>query len=227
VDKPRRQIRSFVRRTGRITRAQRNAIDALWPRYGIGAPAEPLDLDTLFGRSTERTLEIGFGNGAVLAALAMARPDRDFLGIEVHEPGVGALLQAIDRDQLTNVRICHADATDVVSDWLSPASLHRVNLFFPDPWPKKRHHKRRIVQPEFLEQLARVLTPGGILHMATDWAPYAEHMLAIGNSSELFVNTSQTGGFVPRPDDRPETKFERRGRRLGHQVADLIYRRID
>ncbi|MGI9264694.1 MAG: tRNA (guanosine(46)-N7)-methyltransferase TrmB [Gammaproteobacteria bacterium] len=227
MDKPHRQIRSFVRRTGRITPAQRQAIESLWPQYGVGKPTGLLDLDSLFGRSAERVLEIGFGNGEVLASLALSHRDKDYLGIEVHEPGVGALLQAIDKCQLSNVRIIHDDAADVVSNWLAPASIHRVNLYFPDPWPKKRHHKRRIVQHGFVGELARVLIPGGILHMATDWAPYAEHMLEVGNSSDCFTNLSETDGILPRPDDRPETKFERRGQRLGHDVADLLFRRIE
>lgn len=197
----------------------------LWPMYGIERPAGILDLDALFGRKADRVLEIGFGDGQALSELAAAHKDKDYLGIEVHEPGVGALLLAIDKKQLSNVRIIHDDAADVLAGWIGPASLSRVNLYFPDPWPKKRHHKRRIVQTGFLEQLAQVLTPRGILHMATDWQPYAEHMLEVANASPCFDNTSEFSSFVPRPEDRPETKFERRGLSLGHGVWDLVYTR--
>jgi len=225
VEEPRRQIRSFVRRAGRITRAQRQALETLWPLYGIERPDVTLDLDSLFGRKAERVLEIGFGDGKVLSELAATHSDTDYLGIEVHQPGVGALLLAIDKARLSNVRIIHDDASDVLDSWLAPSSLSRINLFFPDPWPKKRHHKRRIVQTGFLEQLARVLVPRGILHMATDWQPYADHMLEVGNASPCFDNVSESDAFMPRPEDRPETKFERRGRGLGHGVWDLVFTR--
>lgn len=225
MEEPRRQIRSFVRRTGRITRGQSQALESLWPLYGIERPAETLDLDALFGRKADRILEIGFGDGKVLSQLAATHSDNDYLGIEVHGPGVGALLLAIDKGQLSNVRIIHDDAADVLTSWLGPDCINRVNLYFPDPWPKKRHHKRRIVQTGFLEQLARVLVPHGILHTATDWQPYAEHMLEVANASPRFDNTSEFNSFVPRPKDRPETKFERRGVGLGHGVWDLIYTR--
>ena len=225
MEEPQRQIRSFVRRAGRITQAQSQALENLWPLYGVGRPPGSLDLDALFGRKADRILEIGFGDGKVLSELATTHPDKDYLGIEVHRPGVGALLLAIDKGQLSNVRVIHDDAADVLAGWLQPASISQVILYFPDPWPKKRHHKRRIVQPGFLEQLARVLVPHGILHMATDWQPYAEQMLEVANASPWFDNTSEFSSFVPRPEDRPETKFERRGRKLGHGVWDLIYAR--
>jgi tRNA (guanine-N7-)-methyltransferase len=193
--------------------------------YGVAQPAGTLDLDVLFGRKADRILEIGFGDGQVLSQLATIHPYRDYLGIEVHQPGVGALLLAIDKGQLSNVRVVRDDAADVLTSWLAPNSLSRVNLYFPDPWPKKRHHKRRIVQAGFLEQVARVLVPHGTLHMATDWQPYAEHMLEVANASPWFDNSGEFNTFVPRPEDRPETKFERRGLGLGHGVWDLIYTR--
>ncbi len=218
----RRPVRSFVRRAGRLTAAQRQALVDLLPVWGVGppAPGARLDLDGVFGRSAPRVLEIGFGDGESLAAMAAAAPDTDFLGIEVHEPGVGHLLLAIRRLGLRNVRVIVHDAVEVVAGWFAPAAFDRVQLFFPDPWPKKRHHKRRIVQPAFLDDVARLLPEGGILHMATDWAPYAEHMRETADASPWFEDTGEAGRGA-----RPETKFERRGLGLGHGVADLRYRR--
>jgi tRNA (guanine-N7-)-methyltransferase len=219
----RRPIRSFVRRAGRLTHAQQRALASLLPVWEIGAPApgRVLDLDGLLGRAAPRVLEIGFGDGEALAETAAAAPGTDFLGIEVHEPGVGHLLLAIEREGLTNVRVIVHDAVEVLAEWLAPASLDRIQLFFPDPWPKKRHHKRRIVQPGFLADAARALRPGGVLHMATDWAPYAEHMRETADAAPWFDRPSGNSGS----GGRPETKFERRGRRLGHGVADLLYTR--
>ena len=219
-----RRIRSFVRRAGRLTRAQARALEALWPAYGLDTGDDPLDLAAAFGREAPRILEIGFGDGECLAELAARHPDRDYLGIEVHEPGVGHLLLALERNGTDNVRCIARDATEVLP-LIPPRSLRGVHLFFPDPWPKKRHHKRRIVQPAFLESVGRVVAPGGYLHMATDWEPYAEHMLAVGNAAPGWKNTSPDEGYVSRPDTRPETKFERRGQRLGHTVRDLVFRR--
>jgi len=220
-----REIRSFVRREGRITRSQQRALDELWPRYGLEA-SQHLDLDRLFGRRAARTLEIGFGNGASLAAMAEQEPDTDFIGIEVHRPGVGHLLLELERRGLENVRIICDDAVQVLKHCLPDATLDRVLLFFPDPWPKKRHHKRRIVQPAFIELLARKLKTGGTLHMATDWEDYAEHMLAVMEKAQGFRNCAGQGHFSPRPSYRPVTKFERRGQRLGHGVWDLLFERM-
>lgn len=223
----RRRIRSYVRREGRITPSQARALRELWPRYGIECQAEALDLDVAFGRSCtgQRVLEVGFGNGEVLAHLAGEYPQNDYLGIEVHRPGVGHLLLEIEKRNLANVRvICH-DAVEVLTQCLPAASLDQVLLFFPDPWPKKRHHKRRIVQPDFVELVAGRLRPGGLFHLATDWENYAEQMLSVMQQSRDFQNAAPDGEFAARPSSRPVTKFERRGRRLGHGVWDLLFRR--
>jgi tRNA (guanine-N7-)-methyltransferase len=222
----RRTVRSFVRRAGRLTPSQSRALGALWPRFGIEPPAKPLDLDALFGRSAPRTLEIGFGNGDNLAALAARHPERDYLGVEVHDPGVGRLLLRIEREELANVRIARHDAVEVVSGWLPPGSIDEVLIFFPDPWHKKRHHKRRLVQARFLEQLGGVMVTGARLHLATDWRPYAEQMLEACESSAWFENAVADGGYAARPETRPVTRFERRGLELGHAVFDLLYRRV-
>lgn len=221
----RRTVRSFVRRAGRLTRSQARALDELWPRFGIPPPGEPLDLDVVFGRNAPRTLEIGFGNGENLAELAARHPERDYLGVEVHDPGVGHLLLRMEREGLSNIRIARHDAVEVVSHWLLPGSIEETLILFPDPWPKKRHHKRRLVQAAFLECLARVMAPGARLHLATDWAPYAEQMLAVCEASPWFDAAAEGGGFQARPATRPVTKFEHRGLKLGHEVFDLLYRR--
>jgi len=196
-------------------------MEELWPVYGIDLKDAPLDLNAVFGRSGLHMLEIGFGDGEALAQFAAANPEMDCLGIEVHEPGVGHLLLALEARQLGNVRlICH-DAVEILDRWLAPESLDRVHLFFPDPWPKKRHHKRRIVQASFLDRLARAMRPGAMLHMATDWMPYAEHMREVADACTWFDRADSAGDKLIRP----ETKFERRGRRLGHDVRDLFYRR--
>ncbi len=223
---PERRIRSFVRREGRLTAGQQRALDELWPRFGLETGTR-LDLDAVFGRHAPRILEIGFGNGAALAAMAEHQPECDFIGIEVHRPGVGRLLQELERRGLKNVRIFREDAVPVLRDCIPDSSLARLLLFFPDPWHKKRHHKRRIVQPDFLGLVARKLVPGGILHMATDWENYAEHMLAAGDASPAFRNCAGTGHFATRPEYRPVTKFEQRGQRLGHGVWDLMFERIE
>jgi tRNA (guanine-N7-)-methyltransferase len=220
----RRRIRSYVRRAGRLTRAQARALEDHWPAFGLDTGTGPLDLAAAFGRKAPRILEIGFGDGECLAELAARHPDQDYLGIEVHEPGVGHLLLTLEKNGTRNVRVIARDATEVLP--LIPSrALRGVHLFFPDPWPKKRHHKRRIVQPGFFKAVGRVVAPGGYLHMATDWEPYAEHMLAVGNAAPGWHNTSPDRGFVERPETRPETKFERRGQRLGHAVRDLVFRR--
>jgi tRNA (guanine-N7-)-methyltransferase len=218
-------IRSFVRRGGRVTVAQQRALSEHWPRFGVEYAPQPVDLDALFGRRAPRILEIGFGNGDTLVALASGRPEADFIGIEVHPPGVGRCLLGIEARRLTNVRVIAHDAVEVLSHMVPDASLDEVLLYFPDPWPKKRHHKRRIVQPEFAALVARKLVPGGAWRLATDWEPYAQHMLEVLAAAPGFVNAAAAGGFVARPESRPETKFERRGQRLGHEVFDLEFRR--
>ncbi len=223
--RPVRRIRSFVRREGRITAGQQRALQEYWPRYGLEADA-PLELARVFGRDVPRTLEIGFGNGATLASMAAQQPEQDFIGIEVHRPGVGHLLQLIEERGLCNVRVMREDAVQVLTHCIANDSLDRVLLFFPDPWHKKRHHKRRLVQPEFVELLAGKIRRGGHLHMATDWEDYARHMLEVMSGSAAFRNCAENGVFVPRPDYRPLTKFEQRGQRLGHEVRDLLYERI-
>jgi tRNA (guanine-N7-)-methyltransferase len=220
-----RPIRSFVLREGRMTEGQRQALERLWPRYGVAFNGSPLDLPRLFGNDRPVFLEIGFGNGDALAQRALQYPEYNHLGIEVHRPGVGHLLQLADQDDLDNVRVLRHDAAEILRDGLTPGSLQGLYLFFPDPWPKKKHHKRRIVQPDFVARLAQLIRPGGLLHMATDWWEYAEHMLATLQANDEFENTAPDGSYLPRPDDRPETRFERRGQRLGHGSWDLIFRR--
>jgi tRNA (guanine-N7-)-methyltransferase len=223
--RPLRRIRSFVRREGRITAGQQRALRECWPRYGLEADAL-LDLAQVFGRDAPRTLEIGFGNGASLATMAAQQPQHDFIGIEVHRPGVGHLLQLIEEQGLGNVRVMREDAVQVLQHCIADDSLDRVLLFFPDPWHKKRHHKRRIVQPDFIELLASKIRHGGRLHMATDWEDYAQHMVEVMSGSTAFRNCAASGAFVPRPEYRPVTKFEQRGQRLGHGVWDLVYEKL-
>jgi tRNA (guanine-N7-)-methyltransferase len=215
--------RSYVVR-GRKTEAQQRAIDELWPVYGVDFDGSPLDLDALFGRVAERTVEIGFGNGENLLTLAERHPERDFLGVEVHGAGVGRVLAgARDRD-LTNIRIVRHDAVEVFHTGLAACSIAEVLIFFPDPWPKARHHRRRLVQPEFTKLIVRALAPDGVLRLATDWEPYAEHMVDVLDAEPTLVNIAGDAQFVPRPEDRPVTKFERRGEKLGHAIFDLEYR---
>lgn len=220
-----RKIRSFVRREGRLTRGQQRGLEILWPQYGIEHDTGMLDLDQIFGRQAPRVLEIGFGNGASLAEQAKQHPEIDFLGIEVHRPGVGNLLQVIEAEGLTNIRLMQEDAVEILKDQIPLASLDKVQLFFPDPWHKKKHHKRRIVQLDFVAVLRQRLKLSGHFHMATDWQQYAEHMLEVMTAAEGFSNTSRTGDYVPRPESRPLTKFEQRGHRLGHGVWDLIFQK--
>jgi tRNA (guanine-N7-)-methyltransferase len=224
-EKPLRTIRSYVRREGRITQSQQRALADLWPRYGIDNADTPLDLDALFGRAAPTVLEIGFGNGASLAQMAAAHPELDYLGIEVHRPGVGALLLLLEQHELSNVRVICADAVEVLKQRLPDASLDRVQLFFPDPWHKKRHHKRRILQPEFVTLVGRKLKPGGVFHLATDWEDYARQMLAVLSAAPGFGNLGGAEGYAPRPASRPLTRFEARGQRLGHGVWDLLFRK--
>lgn len=218
-----RPIRSFVRREGRITPAQTDALERLWPRYGL----EPgrLDPAAVFGRRAPLVVEIGFGAGDHLLASASGRRDHDFLGIEVHRPGVGRVLQQAEKLELSNLRVLCHDAVEVLRDFLPAGAADEVVIFFPDPWPKKRHHKRRLVQPEFAALVAGALRPGGRLRLATDWADYARHMLEVMQAAPDFANASPAGGAIPRPADRPLTRFESRGLRLGHEVADFEYLR--
>ncbi len=218
-----RPIRSFVLRQGRLSPAQERARRDLHPVYGIDFAPRRLDLEASFGRQAPVVLEIGFGMGETTAALAAAHPDTDFLGVEVHGPGVGALLARVHAQSLANVRvICH-DAVEVVTHMIAPESLVGVHVFFPDPWPKKRHHKRRLLQAPFVHLIAQRLVIGGYLHVATDWEDYAHAILAVLTAESQLVNTAT--GFAPRPDTRPTTKFEARGTRLGHGTWDLVFRR--
>lgn len=221
--RPLRAIRSFVARAGRMTIAQERAWRELWPRYGIDDGDLPLDFSALFGRTAPVTLEIGFGNGESLVSLAADHPGEDFVGIEVHRPGVGHLLLRADALGLANLRVLCRDAVEVLERRISDASLDTVLLYFPDPWPKKRHHKRRIVQPAFVELVARKLRPGGRFRLATDWQHYAEQMLAVAGGCGSLAN--EFDGYCPRPDSRPLTRFEGRGQRLGHDVWDLCFRK--
>jgi tRNA (guanine-N7-)-methyltransferase len=222
-----RPIRSFVMRTGRMTVGQTRALEELWPKYGVEFSAEPLSLDSLFGRAAPCTLEIGFGNGEHLAALAAAHPERDYFGIEVHRPGVGHLLLLAATNNLTNVRASSHDAVEVLRAQIAEGSLDEVLVLFPDPWHKKRHHKRRLIQPPFVELIASRLRPGGVLRLATDWEEYAQQMLEVLSAAKtLFANLSPTRDWMPRPEERAPTRFEKRGARLGHGVWDLAFARI-
>jgi tRNA (guanine-N7-)-methyltransferase len=222
-----RPIRSYVIRAGRITDAQRRALDQLWPAYGLDFDHRTLNLDECFGRTALRTLEIGFGNGEHLLERARSAPERDFLGVEVHQPGIGHLLLAAAGAAITNLRVIAHDAVEVLEHQIPPGSLDEVQLLFPDPWPKKRHHKRRIVQQEFAQLIASRLVEGGRFHLATDWVPYAEQMLTVLNACPSLANCTADRGFA-NPEDvmtRHATRFERRGERLGHNVHELLYRR--
>ena len=214
-------------RSGRLTPGQQRAFEAFWPIYGVDFVAsQELDFQALFGNQHPVYLEIGFGNGESLAQMALAHPERNYLGIEVHPPGVGHLLIRIDELGLKNLRIMQHDAIDILRQSIAPASLAGVQLFFPDPWHKKKHHKRRIVQPEFVKLLARDMRPGGVFHAASDWENYARHILRVlSDMPEYFTNTAGPGNYTPRPASRPLTKFEQRGQRLGHGVWDLKFQR--
>jgi len=222
-----RRSRSFVRREGRLTPGQQRALDELWPRFGIDHDEKQLDLDAIFGRSAPRILEIGFGNGASLLKMAQDNPDKDYIGIEVHRPGAGNLLHNIEREGVTNIRVMTDDAVDILKQQIPDASLDLVQLFFPDPWHKKRHHKRRILQDDFVESIRKHLRIGGHFHMATDWENYAEHMLKNMQQQVHFFNVAGEAHFVSPEGLRPETKFERRGLKLGHGVWDMVYERKD
>ncbi len=218
-----RPIRSYVLRQGRVSNAQARAHETLLPRYGIEYTGKPIDLGAVFGRSAQTVLEIGCGMGETTAAIAAAHPETDFLGIEVHTPGVGSLLKLIDEGGLTNLRVIQHDAVEVLREMIAPASLDGAHIFFPDPWPKKRHHKRRLVQTDFVALLASRLKPGGYVHLATDWEEYAGQMLAVLSAEPELENTAE--GYAPRPAYRPQTKFETRGLKLGHGVWDVVFRK--
>jgi len=224
--RPLRRIRSFVRRQGRLTKGQQLALDQYWPEMGVEFQPEPLDLTRLFGREAPVVLEIGFGMGASLVTMAQNNPQQNFLGIEVHAPGVGACLASAKEAEVENLRVMCHDAVEVLEKMIPDNSLRMVQLFFPDPWHKARHNKRRIVQVPFAELVMRKLKLGGVFHMATDWEAYAEHMLEVMSSIDGYQNQSETQNYVPRPDTRPLTKFEQRGQRLGHGVWDLMFERI-
>ena len=221
TDQP-RPIRSFVRRQGRITLGQNAALENLWPLFGLD-PALPFDPAQAFGRQAPLILEIGFGNGDSLAQMALDAPEKNFLGVEVHRPGVGHLLLRVQELGLGNVRVYCADAVEILRERVAPASLDGAQVFFPDPWHKKRHHKRRLVNAAFAALLAGRLKPGGVLHCATDWEPYAEQMLEVLEGCPGLRNRAGKGGFSERPAQRPQTKFETRGQRLGHRVRDLLF----
>ena len=217
-------IRSFVLRQGRMSDAQHRFLDEMMPRVGIDFRPEPIDLAQVFGRKAPQIVEIGFGMGQATAQIAQARPDDDFVGIEVHAPGVGGLCKLIEEGGITNLRIVQHDAVEVLRDMIPEASLAGVHIYFPDPWPKKRHHKRRLVQGPFVKLIASRLAPGGYLHCATDWEEYAHQMLEVLSAEPMLATTAE--GFAPKPDYRPLTKFENRGIKLGHGVWDVVFRKV-
>ena len=220
-----RPIRSFVLRQGRQTVAQKRAFDLYWPTHGLDYMAAPRDFDAAFGRHAPRVLEIGFGNGEQLVFAAQCEPERDFIGVEVHGPGVGRLLNAAAGAGLANLRVYQHDAVEVLQHEIAPASLDEVRIYFPDPWHKKRHNKRRLVQPGFAGLLCERLRPGGLLHLATDWENYAEHLWDVLDAEPRLRNRAGARGFVARPEWRRQTHFETRGLKLGHGVWDLLYDR--
>jgi tRNA (guanine-N7-)-methyltransferase len=216
-------IRSYVLRQGRFSPGQQRAYAQLLPRFGISYQAKPVDLDQAFGRHAPVVVEVGSGMGETTARIAAGNPATDYLAIEVHAPGVGSLLKQVEEAGLTNVRVVRHDAVEVLRDMVAPGSLAGIHVFFPDPWPKKRHHKRRLLQPDFAALAASRLAPGGVLHVATDWQEYADHVLAVLSATPGLENTAD--GFAPRPATRPQTKFEMRGIKLGHGVWDIIFRK--
>ncbi len=225
VEEGHRKVRSFVLRQGRFTPAQQRAFDELWPRFGLDYTGRPCDFEGAFGRAAKRVLEIGFGNGEALRFAAQHDASRDYIGIEVHAPGVGRLLNALAEDGSDHVRLYHHDAVEVLENEIADASLDEVRIYFPDPWHKKRHNKRRLVQPAFAALLVRKLAAAGRLHLATDWLDYAEQMWDVLDATPGLVNRAGPRGTVPRPDWRPQTHFETRGQKLGHGVWDLLYDR--
>jgi tRNA (guanine-N7-)-methyltransferase len=223
-----RAIRSFVRRTGRTTLGQAKAFADVGPKFLLPYAAAPIDFAAVYARTAPTVLEIGFGMGEATASIAALMPETNFLCCEVHTPGVGALLKRIDEQALTNIRILQHDAVEVIDQMLPPGSLDGVHIFFPDPWHKKKHNKRRLIQPPLIAKLTTRLKPGGYLHCATDWQPYAEQILEVLSAEPLLKNTADNsnGGYAPKPDYRPLTKFENRGIKLGHGVWDVVFRRV-
>ncbi|QEY27186.1 tRNA (guanosine(46)-N7)-methyltransferase TrmB [Neisseria zalophi] len=221
AESPKRGIRSFVLRQGHMTAAQQRAIDAMWPQFGVDYQTQTLDLNTLFNRPNPKVLEIGFGMGTATLEIAKRLPEKDFLAIDVHGPGVGNLLKLIEEEKVNNIRVMRHDAVEVVDNMLADNVLDGIHIFFPDPWHKKRHNKRRLIQVPFVAKLLPKLKPGGYIHLATDWEEYAVQMLEVLNSFENLKNTAEE--YAPTPAYRPETKFEARGKRLGHGVWDLVF----
>ena len=221
-----RRLKSFVLRQGRLTSGQKLALETQWPLYGIEFTGKPLDFKKTYGREAPITLEIGFGNGSSLAHMATEAPERDFFGVEVHRPGVGHLLHLVGEGELTNVRVMHYDAVDIINQMIPDGSIDRIQVYFPDPWHKTRHNKRRIIKAEFVALLATKLKKGGVLHLATDWEDYAIQMLDVMTTAPDYTNQAPKGGYAERPDYRPLTKFENRGLKLGHGVWDLLFERI-
>ena len=225
IEEGRRKVRSFVLRQGRFTPAQQRAFDELWPRFGLEYTGSVRDFDAVFGRKAKRVVEIGFGNGEALRYAAQHDRDRDYIGIEVHAPGVGRLLNALAQDGSDHVRLYHHDAVEVLSNEIADGSLDEVRIYFPDPWHKKKHNKRRLLNPGFVAMLCDKLRAGGRLHLATDWEPYAEQMLDVCEAEPRLRNVAGARGSVPRPDWRRQTHFETRGQKLGHGVWDLLFER--
>ncbi|MCC8365425.1 tRNA (guanosine(46)-N7)-methyltransferase TrmB [Xenorhabdus sp. PB61.4] len=221
-----RRVRSFVRRQGRLTARQQHALDNVWPNMGVDYQPALQDMAELFGRDAPVVLEIGFGMGTSLVTMASQNPEKNFFGIEVHAPGVGACLASAEDENISNLRVMCHDAIEVLENMIPEQGLEMVQLFFPDPWHKARHNKRRIVQPAFAQMIRNKLKIGGVFHMATDWQPYAEYMLEVMSEAEGYRNISESNDYVPRPDSRPVTKFEMRGHRLGHGVWDLMFERV-
>ncbi|HEC12740.1 MAG TPA: tRNA (guanosine(46)-N7)-methyltransferase TrmB [Acidiferrobacteraceae bacterium] len=221
----RRPIRSFVRREGRMTDAQRRALDELWPHYGVDLGEGELDFVAVLGRSAPVIMEIGFGNGESLVQMALAQPGNNYLGVEVHRPGIGRMLGRIKELGLNNLKVVCGDATEVLKTHVAKDALDGVHIFFPDPWPKKRHHKRRLLQANFIRLVERALKPGGRLHIATDWQEYADHIVELMASIQGFENVAGKEIYSPRPDYRPLTKYEARGERLGHAVHDIVFKK--
>ena len=221
-----RKIRSYVRREGRFTPAQRSAFESLWPDFGIDITDEKLDFLSMFGRKSDVFLELGFGDGTALKTLAARHPENDYIGIEVHRPGVGRLMRELHEEGIQNVRVSSDDGTGVMKDNIPLNSLSGISIFFPDPWHKKKHNKRRLIQQEFTSMAASRLRPGGVLHLATDWQDYAEQMLEVLTAEPLLENCSTDSTYAERPYSRPLTKYEQRGLRLGHGVWDLVFRRV-
>jgi tRNA (guanine-N7-)-methyltransferase len=226
IESQKRRIRSFVRRTGRLTAGQQLGYDRQWDNLGFSLEDGEFDIPSVFGRQAYTVLEIGFGMGQSFIEMAKAAPEKNYIGIEVHTPGVGSALRMADEENLTNVRISQDDAIEVLKHQIADESFDCLQLFFPDPWHKKRHNKRRIVNEEFIQMIRCKMKLGGIIHMATDWEPYAEHMMEVLTDAAGFKNQAGDGRFTPRPDNRPLTKFEKRGERLGHGVWDLFFEKI-